>query len=220
MMNRSNYSDFLTVVVGTAEHTFHVHQDLICNKSNFFKAAVSREWQEAESKTVYLPEHRPAAFRIYLDTIYTPDADLLDSARSHAEEMVEDEEDDFRNAGNRRKPTHALAKLYILGDFLDDAAFKMDAFKAMVCGCNNGKLQAGKEALRIIFEQTPVDCCLQKFIADCFARCLKRNDVDELGQNYSPNCVWAVCKALIDKRYGDGWPKEWDAEKYLENVIC
>ncbi len=76
------------MIVGKAEHKFHVYQDLVCDKSTFFKAAVSRDWQEARSKMVRLRERRPAAFKIYLEAIYNPNVDLVELARPYVNEIV------------------------------------------------------------------------------------------------------------------------------------
>jgi hypothetical protein len=62
----------LTVVVGEGDgkREFVVHEELICESSDFFRGAMSGEWKEAGDRVVSLPDDDPDVFALYLQAIY------------------------------------------------------------------------------------------------------------------------------------------------------
>ncbi|KAK3716003.1 hypothetical protein LTR37_006733 [Vermiconidia calcicola] len=65
-----------TVVIrtGTEDYakTFNVHKDLLTTHSDFFKAALSREWKEGQDRVVRLKElENPEPFKLFVDFLYT-----------------------------------------------------------------------------------------------------------------------------------------------------
>ena len=221
MQSRPKYSNVITIVAGNAEVVFSVHKAIICERSSFFESALKGPWREKETQTVTLPEQEPALFEVYLESIYTPNTKLLAYVRLHADELVNDDEDNFnRRWKTDQKAMHALIKLYILGDFLGDAKFKDSVIRSIVEGINNDTLETKDAAPRLVFENTRSDSGLQKLFADIIASVLlKETDegaVDRLERKYSSAAVVATMKAMKAKRYGDVFPMFLDAEQYLE----
>ncbi|KXT07544.1 hypothetical protein AC578_10138 [Pseudocercospora eumusae] len=58
------------VKVGTPHTTFHVNEELLCSGSEFFKAALQKEWREGQMHVVELPEQSPETFNVYLNWLY------------------------------------------------------------------------------------------------------------------------------------------------------
>ena len=220
-LRRSTYSTTITVLVGVAKESFTVHEDIICARSNLFKAAVSKDWKEAGSKTVNLPEQSPAVFKAYLESVYFPIANLLELVEAHADELVPEHQDHFKDKESviKAKNGHALIKLYVLGSFLGDTLFKNETIKAMVEGWNDGSLNF--QVSDMVFDAAQAGCGLQKLMGDVLAKkVLTPGRVDEmvdaLVHSTSLTGVSATLKAIVAKRYGDKWAEKFDAENYIE----
>lgn len=85
---------------------FTVHKSFAVKSSRLLRAALNPDhgWKEAHDKRVPLPEVEPVDFEWYLEWVYT----------GH---LTPREEDGKHNRGA------TLIRLYILGDYLDDAKF-------------------------------------------------------------------------------------------------
>nr|OQO32284.1 hypothetical protein B0A51_00343 [Rachicladosporium sp. CCFEE 5018] len=66
----------VAVLVGPSEVPCKVHEDLICKTSKFFRAACSERWAGSGDRIVRLVDEEPAAFRLYIEWIYTKDIDF------------------------------------------------------------------------------------------------------------------------------------------------
>ncbi|EME77420.1 uncharacterized protein MYCFIDRAFT_146355 [Pseudocercospora fijiensis CIRAD86] len=65
--------DFVTIRVGTgaARETPTIHEYIIREKSQVFRAAFDRKWKEGRSRQVELPEDDPKIVHSYLDWLYS-----------------------------------------------------------------------------------------------------------------------------------------------------
>ena len=63
----------MTVLVGGQEpqQRFHLHKDLLCNVSEFFSAALTGNFKEAEDGKITLPEQNPETFKYFVHWLYT-----------------------------------------------------------------------------------------------------------------------------------------------------
>ena len=62
----------ITVGVGPEDvQTFDVNEDLLKRHSEFFRAALSRDWKEKEERCVKLPEDDPETFKLFVPFAYT-----------------------------------------------------------------------------------------------------------------------------------------------------
>jgi len=62
--------DIVTLLVGPDEQKLVVHESCITRNSDFFKAAMKKEWTEGQTRTVKLPEERLDTFITYLNYAY------------------------------------------------------------------------------------------------------------------------------------------------------
>jgi len=61
----------VTVRVGTNEpKDFYIHKERLCQYSPFFKSALDRDWSEAKSNTINLPDDTAETFGIYCEWLY------------------------------------------------------------------------------------------------------------------------------------------------------
>lgn len=73
----------ITIIVGTGNEakTFHVHEGLLTDESQYFKAALRSNMVEAETKTFKLDEDHPGAFHLFVHYIYKLDDRLPEDVR-------------------------------------------------------------------------------------------------------------------------------------------
>jgi hypothetical protein len=90
------------VSVGKECKIFLVHKHTTVRRASFFKAALSRDWQEAREKRVSLPNCAPETFEGYLQYLYTNEVTVCGEESQHACELV---------------------KMWVLADFLGDYLF-------------------------------------------------------------------------------------------------
>lgn len=72
MENRADDHSFTgkTIEIRIKNKTFHIHQSVICNTSEFFKNAVKVEWAGVEKKPIDLGNESRDTFNIYLGWLY------------------------------------------------------------------------------------------------------------------------------------------------------
>lgn len=106
------------MLVGPNEAAFTVHENYICAKSRFFKAACRKEWSEGITRVIRLPEAEPEMFRSYLVWVYT-DGLAVDITNS---EPVQAQETKYST----------FVKLYVLGDRLEDLRLRNSIMEILV----------------------------------------------------------------------------------------
>jgi hypothetical protein len=64
-----DFENIVTVLVSPEEKRFIIHQEAICDKSKFSKAAYSKSWIEGQERLVRLSEVRAEVFQCYSNWI-------------------------------------------------------------------------------------------------------------------------------------------------------
>ena len=67
-------------MVGEQQQVFNVHEDLICARIPFFRAAFKGEFREAQEGQLKLPEEKPEAFRQVLKWVYSGQVGQIEPA--------------------------------------------------------------------------------------------------------------------------------------------
>lgn len=62
--------DTVDIFVGPKRKIFRVHEALLCDRSDYFKATFQGEFTEAKSKELYLPEDNDASFELFVNWLY------------------------------------------------------------------------------------------------------------------------------------------------------
>lgn len=173
---------------GDDKEDFVVHHSFATKSSKFLQAALSQDsgWKEAQEKRVPLPEAKPIDFEVYLEWLY-------------ASQLTSREGDTQRERGKM------LVRLYILGDFLDDAGFcnqVMDAFapggtKAWDWSINN-------EECSLAWAKTPVDSPLRIFILGLISHRMSRNknSFQELVESTCPRELFIDLFKHLESKHG------------------
>lgn len=123
-----------------------MHTAVTTRSSDFFKAAMSREWKEGQEKEVTLPDTDEQAFEGYLQWLYTG-------------ELTLSEENPFRT----------LTEHYILGDFLADSAFCGSSLDGIVNKTCENKLLPSASTIELAWEHTLQRSPMRKLYLEAFA---------------------------------------------------
>ena len=107
---KSFQGDSIKVIVGTEPNTavFFAHESILTKGSVFFRTAMNGNWNTATSRQVELKSCTAEQFNFYLNWVY------------HEKLPVEE----AKSKSSSDKTYLKLAHAYILGDLLQDTAFK------------------------------------------------------------------------------------------------
>ncbi|KAH7138058.1 hypothetical protein B0J11DRAFT_500303 [Dendryphion nanum] len=107
-------STMVRVVVGEGDNqqTFKVNEDVLCSKSDFFSAELSKKWMDEKKREVKLPEDSPDTFAAWVHWAYT--SELAITSR--------DTKDNKWTAQEIRDEYDSLCTLYLLADKLLDVS--------------------------------------------------------------------------------------------------
>ena len=64
------------IFVGPKRKTFRLHEDLLCDRSGYFKATFQGEFAEAKSKELYLSEDNDSSFELFVNWLYGGDVQV------------------------------------------------------------------------------------------------------------------------------------------------
>lgn len=98
------------VKVGQPATVFHVNEERIAESSEFFKAALKKEWPSGRNRTAELPDEDPKIFNVYLNWIY---------ARVLCLDITTEEERVDSAVTLRKVAAHALGDMLMDSDFKD-----------------------------------------------------------------------------------------------------
>ncbi|KAF2443968.1 hypothetical protein P171DRAFT_521374 [Karstenula rhodostoma CBS 690.94] len=109
-----------TLVVHDGEHRLHVHESILCQSSEFLKAAVKSEWKtlRENQNEIDLTDDHIDLFKVYVHWLHNKDQRLV-LLRKHVSGVTYEEEIDQFFA----------AELYAFGEKILDRAFSDAVFK-------------------------------------------------------------------------------------------
>jgi hypothetical protein len=154
----------ITALVGPEETPFSVHQEAICDKSKFFRAACSKRWVEGQERRVRLPEVKVEAFRHYCKWIYsgsiptslcTPESELDGKVAEHA----------------------LLVSLYVLGDSLDDVQLRNLTTQELSTSLERSDLLPSPSMYADVWSSTPSGSLFRKQLIDIVVARLSLDDL-------------------------------------------
>lgn len=183
-------TESVIILVGSPATTFRVNGNILGQNSEFFRAALKKEWTEGQTRVVQLPEENAATFNTYLNWVYQHDIYL-----DINEGQTIQEHGQYIN--------YVLA--YALGDILMDFDFKdavSDAFLAATYVKESGRGERGGPWVpsscvrREIYRMTPDTSLFRKMLVHrmTMATCCKLLDLED-----SPQFVIDVALKLVEK---------------------
>lgn len=192
---RSDIYDFdnmVTVLVGKEEKRFTLHQDAVCAKSKFFKAACSKEWLEGQERVVRLPETQVTTFQEYCSWIYS--SKIAVGTCTQASALAE--------KGNELQ---RLMYLHILGDELDDIQLRnkanVELFKAM----QKSNAIPDAQLNKMVWESTMPGSLLRKLLVDAIVARFTRHEFAAAVSQYPAECVQEIAVAALQAAPVSSW---------------
>lgn len=145
-------------VIGKQKKGFTLHQSVATRSSKFFKAAMSRDWKGTQQKRVTLEEVKVSEFGSYLQGLSTNDHSFLEELHMYD-----------------------LARLYILGDFLDDSAFRTVMLKSLVQKAIHDNTYPDATIVAFVWDHTPETSPLRKIVVEMWTTL----SVSDLGNRFA-----------------------------------
>jgi hypothetical protein len=184
--NIQDFNNIITVLVGPDEHPFQIHQDAICDKSKFFKAACSKRWVEGQEKLVRLPEAHVDVFQAYSNWIYSGTIDAIGLTQEG-------------EVKGKRSKRSMFFSLYKLGDMLDDIQLR----RAATCGffkfLATGGMLPDPNGIAVIWSSTPPGSLFRKLVVDLVVGRIDRDNFVENMPRFPLEFIQEVTAAALRK---------------------
>jgi hypothetical protein len=147
--------DAVSLHVGPTEHVVLAHSSHTARNSDFFKAALKKEWIEGQTRVIKLPEERPDVVSHYLNYTYSK---ALPSVSNP----------DFTTTPNFETDQYyeLLAELYVLGERLQDQSIRTAVIESSVDSWEY--LISIKEPANIIHRGTTAGSPARRLVVDLF----------------------------------------------------
>lgn len=136
-------AESFTVCVGKEPKEFVVIESIATRSSKFFQAAMPHDWKEAREKRVKLPEVTVEIFEGYLQWLYTGELTFIGPYKSST-----------------------VARVYILGDYLDDKAFRTAALCSIMEQYLGDGRVPGPDAVRLFWQHTPQESPIRQLFSE------------------------------------------------------
>ncbi|KAF2768007.1 hypothetical protein EJ03DRAFT_138188 [Teratosphaeria nubilosa] len=176
---RSLGGNIVEVKVGAAEKVFKIQETLLRATSTFFDAALSRGWQEGQSKIITLPEDDADTFTAYAHWLYTGYI-ATDDNSSH----------DF----------DAQAELFVLGEKLMNTKLRNDVIDIALETARSTEKLPTNCTIDIIYEGTPKGSPARKLMVDIFIACASSEWIDKDPSNANHEFLHELAIGLLDGR--------------------
>jgi hypothetical protein len=184
-------TDVVTLHVGPTDHVMIAHASYITHNSDFFKAALKKEWLEGQTRVIKLPDDRPDVVSHYLYYTYSkalpsaPDSDPIDDGNFE-----------------RNRFFKLLAEIYVLGERLQDQSIRTAVIESTVASWDYRLLITGPAD--IIYRGTTAGSPARRLMVDLF---LAYGDECELDDRCEPDFLCDVARAFCSKASSDTDPK-------------
>ncbi|CZT19478.1 uncharacterized protein RCC_05329 [Ramularia collo-cygni] len=180
-----NFADDQVVVrVGTPSTTYRVNKQLLCDSSEYFRAALGPKWTEGKTGLVDMPEDDADAFNVYLNWVHKSKVFL-----------------DFDRMDDNGDDEHAMWELgiliYALGDKLLDLDFK-DAISdvaAIMLSTVDGLTWMPRGHEHLLYEKLARDSKLNLLLTHKYARLSNIGDV--MDESWPAGLLFNISQELL-----------------------
>jgi hypothetical protein len=187
-----NKSDVVTLLAGPDEHELIVYESCITRNSDFFRAAMKKEWTEGQTRTIKLPEE---------DCIETL-THYLNYA--YSQKLPTDRITAVASTGFPEGTWTTLANIYVLGERMLDQSVQHAVIKELTrlpkltCEANksNKSFSPNAEAISLIYDGTTAGSPARRLMVDYH---VARGYESWLGAHHHAAFVLDLAKALQNK---------------------
>jgi hypothetical protein len=177
--------DLITLLVGSDESKFTIHKTTLCNKSAYFKSALTGDWKEGEENIVWLPEQDVGSFAKYTHWAYTGSISLPEKGVVHAEVPA--------------SLTHwsmIMCKLAILADYLGDGELHDNIVTHLISVVNGGRGEnyIDAETTSYVIENTTETSKFRRLVFDIWTTTMDASVLEAQWQKYPAELLYELAK--------------------------
>jgi len=208
----SSYTAAITVTIGEEGRAFVVHSDLIGRRSRLLETTHLELVAQQPFGGLSLKNVGPEIFEIYLESLYNESAGLLELARAGDKGRREIDTDPGMCSAVRT--CQRLCKLWVLGDVLQDARFKIDVIKMLLEQDAPRDKALYQSTAAYVWKSTQDQSGLRRWLIDSVAVSISANYVKSLCEPLPKSFMLALLEKLASKRGDlnpDDLPKVSDA---------
>ena len=202
--------DLATLLVGPDEQKFIIHESYIARNSDFFRAAMKKEWIEGQTRIVKLPEETDIeCFVHYLNFAY--------HGKLPTESINTVAEEGFTDA-----PYDALGKIYVIGERMLDRsarnAIVREIMRLMTTKSPDGtRYYPASTCINAIYDGTSIGSPMRRMIVDMW---VVHGSAEWTFKDLHPEFLQELAPKLLEKIIGqktvrDFRYKELVAEDYF-----
>lgn len=185
---------------------FHAHEDVIKEKSDFFKAAFDRKWREGQSRELELPEDEPSTVSGYLEWLYSGQVKTKRQQDLSLDDRID--QDDH------------LSKMYVFGEKVQDNAF-CDAIMHNIArdcdeDCDDGRWVLGDAAIRTLYDGTLGGSPVRRFLVDLHVARGSLDWVNADTSTYHGEFLHDLTKAMFRRHAAPGYKA--DKHKAMKHI--
>lgn len=184
------------MLVGKYQKRFTAHNDLICAKSTFFRAALSNDWKEARERIVRLPDENAKMFATYLRWVYTNAIAEVDGTPYLDTDREAHGQDVWRT----------YIDLWALADRLGDYTLKNRVTDEIVVLSDRQQVLPSMSNIHQAYNSTPANSSVRRLFVD-FYICCTSAEVAQEGKGKLPReFLEDIAVAVIGK--GDSFKND------------
>ena len=153
--------DLVTLLVGPKAEELIVHESCITRNSEFFKAALKKEWIEGQTRTIKLPEETSTeSFVNYLNFAYN-------------EKLPTEDMNIVYSGGFTDDPQLELAKIYVIGERMLDRAVQKAVVResihlTTIKSPDNNCHFPGSASIHLIYDGTTRGSPMRRLMVDFY----------------------------------------------------
>ena len=150
----------ITVIVGQGKKTYKIPRDLLIQRSDFFKAAITKPWKEAQDGYIYLPEIDIGIFEAYHHWLIEDEVIVVDLAECKSINQV-----DKATAAALRM---TLVPLWLAAQLLGDLPLRIAIINKLLRYMVQGELVCfpGPQSVEMAWTDSAEDSTLRRLMFD------------------------------------------------------
>lgn len=213
-LDRSQNPTFAAVLVGVDKERFVVHRDLLMYDAEFFRAAFTGNFKEAEDRSVTLPEDEPLTFEVFVHWMHNK---AMPSTKNAHTELL-DEWTWKDDEGGERK-TENLIKLYVFGDKYSVADLKIDTMNEFLDHMeNNFTGLPSYSQIKFAYYNLPAESPFLRYLVESYCHYADATDWKKNARKLPAAFLTRVLGLYADHvSYGDCYLSEYSVCDYHDH---
>lgn len=147
LLSSESSHKLVKVHVGPKRKLWDLHEDLLCDRSEYFRSAFQGGFKEATEKQIHLKEEDPEAFALFVDWLY---------GRTLAPGP---------NASKNRSDGERFLRLYCLAEFLGIEALMNTAIDTYIASSKTKYFILSTQVIETIYKCTAETSLVRKFVS-------------------------------------------------------